>query len=208
MSVASFIREGEHQQQDFKFRIDDQKKIARTLAAFANTEGGRLLIGVKDNGKIAGCTPEEEFHMIEGAAQVYCEPALEFKSIVHQEGFRLVLEIQVEKAAKRNITAPNENGKVRAYFRLNDRTIEVSKILRKVWMHEDKLTKRPNVFDETDREFLKFFSDDAISLSKLYRVSKWKKNKVDELLPKFIFWGLVKVNYEESRMSFSLPEVI
>ena len=29
------------------------EKIAKSLSAFANTEGGRLLVGVKDNGKIA-----------------------------------------------------------------------------------------------------------------------------------------------------------
>jgi predicted HTH transcriptional regulator len=30
-------------------------EIARSLVAFANTDGGRLLIGVKDNGSIAEC---------------------------------------------------------------------------------------------------------------------------------------------------------
>ena len=47
--VQQMIEEGE-QTQDFKMRIDDAAKIARTLVAFANTDGGRLLIGVKDNG--------------------------------------------------------------------------------------------------------------------------------------------------------------
>ena len=52
--IHILIAEGEHQQQDFKFEISDARKIARTLSAFSNTDGGRLLIGVKDNGKIAG----------------------------------------------------------------------------------------------------------------------------------------------------------
>ena len=67
-ALQRMIREGEHQQQDFKFRIDSTAKIAKTLSAFANTDGGKLLIGVKDNGKITGIDPEEEFFMIEGAA--------------------------------------------------------------------------------------------------------------------------------------------
>ena len=44
------IEEGEHLQQDFKLRVDDPHKIAKTIAAFANSEGGRLLIGVRDSG--------------------------------------------------------------------------------------------------------------------------------------------------------------
>ena len=43
--ISSLILEGEHQQQDFKFGITDSRKIARSLVAFANTDGGRLLIG-------------------------------------------------------------------------------------------------------------------------------------------------------------------
>lgn len=66
--IHALIAQGEHQQQDFKFEISDICKIAKTLSAFANTDGGRLLIGVKDNGKIAGVRSEEEQYMIEAAA--------------------------------------------------------------------------------------------------------------------------------------------
>mgnify|MGYP000599236676 CR=1 FL=1 len=61
--IHALIAEGEHQQQDFKFEISDARKIAKTLSAFANTDGGRLLIGVKDNGKIAGVRSAEEKYM-------------------------------------------------------------------------------------------------------------------------------------------------
>jgi predicted HTH transcriptional regulator len=204
--VEKYIKEGEHQKQDFKFRIDDQKKIARTLCAFANTDGGRLLIGVKDNGKIVGCAPEEERHMIEGAADVYCSPPVEIDLTVHQEGFRLVLEVKVPKAEKRKIQAPNEEGKLRSYFRRNDQTIEVNKILYRVWQHEDRVTNRPAVFDLEAREFLAFFTEEKMSLSQLYKKSNWSKKKVDDLLPKFVFWGLVEMDFEETRVTYSLPQ--
>ncbi|MBE6307665.1 MAG: ATP-binding protein, partial [Bacteroidales bacterium] len=72
--IHALIAQGEHVQQDFKYEISDARKIARTLSAFANTLGGRLLIGVKDNGRIAGVRSEEEMYMIEAAAQLYCTP--------------------------------------------------------------------------------------------------------------------------------------
>jgi len=41
--IHRLIAEGEHQRLDFKFEISDARKIARTLVAFANTDGGRIL---------------------------------------------------------------------------------------------------------------------------------------------------------------------
>ena len=76
--IHLLIAEGEHQRQDFKFEISDARKIAKTLSAFANTDGGRLLIGVKDNGKIAGVRSDEEQYMIEAAAQMYCQPEVNY----------------------------------------------------------------------------------------------------------------------------------
>jgi predicted HTH transcriptional regulator len=60
-NIYDYIAQGEHLQQDFKFEISDARKISKTLVAFSNSQGGRLLIGVKDNGRIAGIRSEEEF---------------------------------------------------------------------------------------------------------------------------------------------------
>ena len=85
--IKRLISEGEHCHQDFKFEISDARKIARSISAFANTEGGRLLVGVKDNGKIAGIRSEEEIYMIEAAANMYCQPTIELQTqTYHVEG--------------------------------------------------------------------------------------------------------------------------
>ncbi len=57
--LLSLIHEGEHQQQDFKYRVADACKLAKSVSAFANTDGGRLLIGVRDDGHLAGVRSEE-----------------------------------------------------------------------------------------------------------------------------------------------------
>ena len=66
--IYELIEEGEHEEQDFKFSISDSRKIARSIAAFANNRGGRLLVGVKDNGNIAGIRSDEELYMVQQAA--------------------------------------------------------------------------------------------------------------------------------------------
>ena len=89
------IAEGEHQQQDFKHQITDSRKIARTLSAFANTDGGRLLIGVKDNGNINGVNSHEEIHMVEAAADFYSIPNIEVNYQHHKiDGKEAVVLLQ------------------------------------------------------------------------------------------------------------------
>jgi predicted HTH transcriptional regulator len=72
------IAEGEHQRQDFKYCINDSRKIAVSLVAFANTDGGRLLLGIRDNGSVAGVVSEEEYYMAEAAARLYSKPPIPF----------------------------------------------------------------------------------------------------------------------------------
>lgn len=197
-SVQKYIREGEHQTQDFKFRIDDAKKIARTLSAFANTDGGRLLIGVKDNGKIAGVNPEEEYHMIEGAAGMFCKPAIEFESRVWQEGHKLVLEINVESVENRPIKSLDENEVWKTYVRRDDHTLLANKILVRVWSELKKKHAKPQEFGEDEQLILKTLSENQnCTLSKVYRLTKLNKSKVDHLLVLFICWDLIEMIMSE-----------
>lgn len=122
------IREGEHQQQDFKFAISDSKKIARTLVAFANTDGGRLLVGVKDNGNIVGVKSEEEFYMIEAAAGMYCKPEVPITFKEHAVDGKKVLEVFVEKSELPMHTAPSADNKYMVYTRAADQNLLVNYI--------------------------------------------------------------------------------
>ena len=56
--LQSLISEGEHRQQDFKYKVQDAMKLAKSVSAFANTDGGRLLIGVRDDGHMSGVRSE------------------------------------------------------------------------------------------------------------------------------------------------------
>lgn len=198
-SVISLIKEGEHQQQDFKFRIDDSKKIARTLSAFANTDGGRLLIGVKDNGKIAGINPAEEIHMIEAAVDLYCKPKLEFQSRVWQENMKLVLEIVIEKTTNRPVLSVDEDGKWKAFVRSEDHTLLANKILLNVWKLQRFNQQKPAKIDSNETQLLALIAENQeVTLSKLYRLSALQKSEIDRLLPLFICWDLIEMKLSES----------
>ncbi len=131
--IEVLIEQGEHQQLDFKFEINDSKKIARTLSAFANTDGGRLLIGVKDNGNISGIRSEEEYYMIEAASKMYTRPEVAFNATRWNINGKNVLEIYVAPSDDKPHTAPDKEDKYKAFIRVNDENILANEILLLFW---------------------------------------------------------------------------
>lgn len=204
MELKQRIAQGEGSRLDFKFRIDDQKKIARTLAAFANSYGGSLLIGVKDNGKIAGVNPEEEFHMIEGASSIYTQPVVPFESKVWQEGHHYVLEIVVPKSELKH-KALDEESKWRYYVRVNDHTLHSNKILDRIWRLEKNGVNKPESFDDDTLTLLRAIEAfQPATISKLYRVSGLQKNKIDGLIAVLVFWNVIQMRMDETGTFYSV----
>lgn len=68
MNWLALIAEGESKTLEFKRELPKNEQIAKTMVAFANTSGGRLLIGVADNGEIIGI---DENHIIELKDKLY-----------------------------------------------------------------------------------------------------------------------------------------
>jgi ATP-dependent DNA helicase RecG len=54
--IRSLIEKGESETLEFKTSSSDIRGIIGTISAFANTKGGRILIGVEDSGDIKGIT--------------------------------------------------------------------------------------------------------------------------------------------------------
>lgn len=57
--IKKLISEGESTTVEFKQRLPPDSILAKTLVAFANTNGGIILIGISDNGEIIGLTKKE-----------------------------------------------------------------------------------------------------------------------------------------------------
>lgn len=131
--IEELIEEGEHQRLDFKFEVSDSKKIARTLSAFANTDGGRLLIGVKDNGAISGVRSDEEYYMIEAASKMYTRPEVPFTANSWDVNGKRVLEVYIAPSDERPHAAPDKDDRYRAYIRVADENILANDVITLAW---------------------------------------------------------------------------
>jgi len=130
MNVKKMILEGEGVTLDFKKTITSCEKIAKTIVSFANNKGGRLLIGVDDDGTIRGVKSEdEERYMITKAAHFYARPALEptFEEIYIDD--KVVLVVDTSESSSKPHYALAEDGKWWVYVRVKDKSVLASKVV-------------------------------------------------------------------------------
>lgn len=156
--IERLIAEGEHEHQDFKYRISDSRKIARTLSAFANNSGGHLLVGVKDNGHITGVTSEEEMFMIEQAATMYCHPKQQVQLKLFHVAGKTVLKVDIAESAAKPVKAPDEHGLWKAYYRVADENVLASNLHVKMLKRQAGVNAANSVirFEENERLLMSY----------------------------------------------------
>ena len=205
--IHQLIAEGEHDHQDFKFEISDARKIARSISAFANTGGGRLLVGVKDNGRIAGIRSEEEIYMIEAAANMYCQPKVEIETQTFIAEGRTVLEIDIEEAIAKPVYALDEENKPKAYIRIADENILATPVHLKVWQHTKKEKGAFLTFTEKEQNLLSILKEhELLTLNQCCKRCKTSRQTTCNLLADFIRFGLVTPIFQGHQFYFKLNE--
>ncbi|MCK9449746.1 MAG: ATP-binding protein [Bacteroidales bacterium] len=203
--IHKLIAQGEHQQQDFKFEITDSKKIARSLVAFANTDGGRLLIGVKDNGAIAGVRSEEEYYMVEAAAQLYCQPEVYFTSKEWTVDGRMVLEITVPKSTRMKHKAPAKEGEYKFFIRVKDQNLLANSILVQLWKRQKHAIPVKISFTNTEMMLLRYLSrNPSVSLKEYMKMGGITKRRAEKIVTDFILTGIIHMEINEKYTRFSL----
>lgn len=192
--IQTLIQEGEHQMLDFKFEISDSRRIARSLAAFANTDGGRLLVGVKDNGAIAGVRSDEEIHMIQAAAEMYCQPPVRYSTKEWEINGKTVLEVIIPKDKTNKHKAPDNQGDYKVFVRVKDENLVADTILIKVWK-SDKLARPAKIkFTEPEQQLLHYLTEnEEITLQQFQQLTRVNKRKAEAILADFVLIGTIQL---------------
>jgi predicted HTH transcriptional regulator len=205
--IRNLIAEGEHQQQDFKFEITSSRKIAKTLVAFANTDGGRLLIGVKDNGRISGIRTDEEYFMIEAAASLFSKPEIPFESYHRTVEGKTILEITISPSDQKPHYARNEENHWLAYHRVKDNNFLADYILLQVWKRKKRSRGTFIAYSENEQKVMEILStDSAIGLDEIRDQTKFRKKKLQQILVNLVSLQAVQMSFLEDNPLFSLVE--
>ena len=195
--IRRLIDEGEHEHQDFKFKISDAHKIAHSISAFANNDGGRLLVGVKDNGTVAGIRSEEDLHVIEAAATVFCRPAVEvgMQAYLCEEG-AVVLKASIPKAQHRPVECKEADGTWRAYYRVADENIVAHPLMVRAWRLAEEETIPPLAYSATEARLLSALeARKAASVEELMVDSHLSRHNAEDVITRLAAMGIIGFEY-------------
>ena len=206
--IQNLIEEGEHQQLDFKFEISDSRRIARSLAAFANTDGGRLLVGVKDNGAIAGVRSDEEIHMIQAAAEMYCRPEVHYTTEEWEINGKTVLEVIIPRDENMKHRAPDNQGNYKVFVRVKDENLVADPILLKVWKRQKNAKFTKVSFTEPEMQLLHYLSEHpSITMEEFLELTPIiNKKRAESILINFILIGTIQMEMTSQGTFFHLTE--
>lgn len=137
--LTRLARVGEGEHLEFKRRVPEGPRVARELVALANSTGGRLLLGVADDGEVAGLQyAAEERFALRHAAERYCRPPVDYDTETvpldgrsAQDRRRDVIVVTVQESAQKpHMLEETEAGADEksgvAYVRVGEMSVEAS----------------------------------------------------------------------------------
>ncbi len=199
------VAQGEGDTLDFKKTISSASKIAKTLSAFSNHKGGRLLVGVNDNKTISGVRDEDDKYMLDLAASFYCKPEVKLVFNEYEFGGKTVLEAIVPEAEDKPVYAKDEEGKWWAHIRVKDQSLLASKVvvdvLRKHSRNEGALIQ----YTQHEKSLLHHLEKNhritLKELCKLLNISRWRAQK---MLVNLVGAGILRNHTTEKEEFYTL----
>jgi len=203
--ILQLIAKGESDTLDFKKTISSASKIAKTLCAFANHKGGRLLVGVNDSGTLAGVKSEDEKYMLDLAASFFCKPEIKLELVEWEMGDKTIIEAIVPQGEHKPYYAKDEQGKWWVHIRVKDQSLLASKVVVDVLKRSTAQTNTLIQYTKHEQSLLHYLGKNhritLKELCKLLNISRWRAQK---MLINLVSAGIIRNHTTEKEEFFTL----
>ncbi len=199
MNIKKLIFDGESVTLDFKTTITSCEKIAKTMVAFANNKGGRLLVGVADDGTIKGVKSEdEEKYMLSKAGTMYCRPAIEpvFEEVYIDD--RIVVVAEIPESELKPHYALGDDKKWWVYIRVNDKSVLASKIVVDVLKHQSDKDGVLIEYSSKEKTLLEYLQEnERITSRQFSAMLNLSRRRAQRILVNMVLSGVVRIHTNE-----------
>jgi predicted HTH transcriptional regulator len=199
LNLKKLILAGEGVDLDFKKTITYNHKIAKTMVAFANNKGGKILIGIMDDGTVKGVkNEEEERFMLLKAGTHFCRPQIIPKFTEHTLDGHLVLVAEIEASDVKPHYSLDDQDKWWVYVRVKDKCVLASKIVIDVLQKAKSIEPVIINFSEKEKALLEYLqANEKITLMAFCDLIKCHRRQGSKILVNLILSGIIRVHYSD-----------
>ena len=139
--------------------------------------------------------------MMHQAAYRFCKPESSIKFDTYHVDKRTIVIVTVPPSLNRPICALEEDGRKRAYIRINDENIIASPVHLALWRESQKSQGTILTYND-DIQLLLDILQKQQSLNQVVRASRLPRHKVITLLARLIRFGNVRCEYINQHFQF------
>lgn len=203
--IKKWIQEGEGSRLDFKTTISSRPKIAKNIVAFANSRGGKLVVGIEDKGFVVGVDFEGEKYELEKAAKEHCSPSIKLKfSKLNHQG-KIVLIAEIEESKTKPHYSIDKNNKQNLYVRIADACVSPpAKIKTLILNGELNGLQRTYDYEVAKRRLLEYLkSNKELTAKEWSEVRNISETNAERFLIDILLEGAINMKEKNKEMYFS-----
>jgi len=210
LELKQLVALGEGLSLEFKRRTPRAERIAKEMVALANTQGGRIVLGVDDDGTISGVeNASEERFLLRQAVETHCVPSVSYTThrVVVGDRQDVVVVVIEESQSKPHFVAAESstNGDGTAYVRVEDRSVEASDETLEQLRNQRSGAGVTFEFGETESLLMRYLDDyGRISVSQLAQLADIPPERASQTLLRLTKADLLHLHTAEEGEYFTL----
>ncbi len=210
-AMKALVKQGEGLQIEFKLKAAHPDKIVREIVAFANSQGGTLLVGISDDKQIKGVKfVDEEEYILTKAITTYCFPAILYHSYripIGEERHVLALFIPPSTQKPHYVLHDWQNQLGKAYIRVADRSLQASKEIREIWKGERKQRNIRFQYGDKEKILMQYLGENQkITVSQFMVAAHIPRHIASRTLVLLVLAHVLKVYPNETEDIFMAAE--
>ncbi len=202
-TLKKLVAQGEGLELEFKTKVVYPYKIMKELVAFANAKGGKLLVGVEDDGAIKGLknASEEEF-VLRQYIDKFIVPALSYEvERLALNDKRQVLIFTVAESTSKPVCRliDTKDRKGQAFYRVKDQSLQASREMWLVLKYEKTNRFSSFSYGKNESILVKYLAQyERITVETFAKIAEIKLKEASELLVKLTLCNLIEIRPQES----------
>jgi len=202
--LKNLVKTGEGKFLEFKRIISSPGKIAREMAALANTNGGTLLIGVDDDKSLVGLSSyHEQLYLLEQSV-AFCEPAIHYTAEVLPYNYRDFLIVKIKRSANRPVFV-KDGKRETVYIRVKDQSVRASREAIMIMRHQSSGKGATFEFGPYEQKLLRYLNEyERITVTDFSHLVNIGRNHASNILVNLVNAGILIFSQNGAQDYFSL----